>query len=66
VFLLIEVPDVDALAGSVERSGVPLFQAVCDWPWKFRDFKVRDPCGNIVCCFYRLEGWEAHHGGAVG
>jgi hypothetical protein len=25
---------------------------------------VRDPCGNIVCCFSRLEGWETHHGGA--
>ncbi len=61
-FLLIEVPDVDTLAASVERSGVPLHQAVHDWPWRFRDFKVRDPCGNIVCCFSRLSGWDAYHG----
>ena len=61
-FLLVEVPDVDALAASVERSGVALLQEARDWPWLFRDFKVRDPCGNIVCCFSRLPGWEALHG----
>ena len=61
-FLLIEVPDVDALAASVQDSGVSLLQAARDWPWQFRDFKVCDPCGNVVCCFSRLPGWEAFHG----
>ncbi len=61
-FLLIEVPDVDALAASVKRSGVRLLQEVRDWPWLFRDFKVRDPCGNVLCLFSRLPGWEAFHG----
>ena len=60
-FLLIEVPDVDALSRSVERAGVPLLQEVRDWPWLFRDFKVQDPCGNVVCCFSRLPGWETFH-----
>jgi catechol 2,3-dioxygenase-like lactoylglutathione lyase family enzyme len=61
-FLLIEVRDVDALAASVQRSGTRMLQALRDWPWLFRDFKVRDPCGNVVCCFSRLPGWEVLHG----
>ena len=42
-FLLIEVPDVDALAASVERSGVPLLQEARDWPWLFRDLQSTRP-----------------------
>lgn len=61
-FLLIEVPDVDALASRVRDHGVSLSQEPRDWPWKFRDFKVTDPCGTIVCLFSRLRGWEPLHG----
>jgi hypothetical protein len=53
---------VDALSRCVERARVPLLQEVRDWPWLFRDFKVQDPCGNVVCCFSRLPGWEVFHG----
>ena len=61
-FLLVEVPDVDALAASVERSGVAFFKKRVIGHGYFATLKVRDPCGNIVCCFSRLPGWEALHG----
>jgi len=61
-FLLIEVPDVDELAASVERSGVRILQGLADWPWQFRDFRVEDPCGNVLRFFSRLPGWEQWHG----
>ena len=38
-----------------------LMQGPRDWGWRFRDFKVEDPCGNVLCFFIRLQGWEEHH-----
>ena len=60
-FMLIEVEDVDRLYQSVLEQGVEVLQGIKDWSWEFRDFKVTDPCGNIVCLFSRLPGWEEHH-----
>ena len=60
-FLLIEVRDLGALRRRVERAGVAVIQDTRDWPWLFRDFKVADPSGNVLCFFSRLRGWEAHH-----
>jgi predicted enzyme related to lactoylglutathione lyase len=60
--LLIEVPNVDESAEQVRRRGATFLQEVRDWPWRFRDFKLADPCGNIICLFSRLPGWEAFHG----
>ena len=63
-FLLVEVRDVNALAGRLALAGVSLVQELRDWPWRFRDCKVVDPAGNLVCLFSRLPGWEAFHGEA--
>jgi predicted enzyme related to lactoylglutathione lyase len=60
--LLIEVPNVDESAEQVRRRGATFLQEVRDWPWRFRDFKLADPCGNIICLFSRLPGWEPFHG----
>ena len=60
-FLMIEVNDVDALHRRVAERGAEILQPPRDWPWKFRDFKTADPCGNILCLFSRLPGWESHH-----
>ena len=61
-FLLIEVPDVDACAQLLRGRGATLLQEVRDWPWRFRDLKLADPCGNVICLFFRLRGWEPFHG----
>lgn len=60
-FLLIEVADVDRLARRVRKCGGILHQEVRDWEWRFRDFKVVDPSGNLLCVFSRRPGWEAYH-----
>ena len=60
-FLLIEAEDLTALQHRIERSGTPLLQQPRDWAWRFRDLKVEDPCGNVLCFFIRLHGWEEHH-----
>jgi predicted enzyme related to lactoylglutathione lyase len=52
--LLIEVEDVDSRFTQARAAGAPVIQPLTNWPWDFRDFKVADPCGNIVCLFSRL------------
>ena len=60
-FLLIEDRDLQALRRRVEQADATVVQDIPDWPWLFRDFKVVDPCGNVLCFFSRLPGWEVHH-----
>lgn len=60
-FLLIEVEDLETLQRRIEGTGRQLMQEPRDWGWRFRDFKVEDPCGNVLCFFIRLQGWEEHH-----
>lgn len=60
-FLLIEVEDLGTLQRRIEGKGRQLMQGPRDWGWRFRDFKVEDPCGNVLCFFIRLQGWEEHH-----
>jgi len=61
-WLLIEVPDLDAAYQRlIDAKSAPLW-APQDRAWRFRDVGVKDPCGNLVCLFCRLEGWEQHHG----
>jgi len=52
-YLLIEVPNVEELYQQVSVQGVEIQQSMQDWPWGFRDFKVIDPAGNMVCLFSR-------------
>ncbi len=52
--LLIEVEDVDLSFERAQRHAAPVTQPLTNWPWGFRDFKVTDPCGNIVCLFSRI------------
>lgn len=59
-WLLIEVPDLSEAYRSVVSGTRPLWEPQ-DRPWRFRDFGVKDPCGNLVCLFCRLPGWEEHH-----
>ena len=60
-FLLIEVEDLEPVLERIHASGTQLLQEPRDWAWRFRDFKVEDPCGNVLCFFVRLRGWEEHH-----
>jgi hypothetical protein len=60
-WLLIEVPDLlDAYQWLIESKAAPLWEPT-DRAWQFRDVGVKDPCGNLICLFCRLQGWEEHH-----
>ncbi len=60
-WLLIEVLDLDTVYQSSVEARAEILHEPRDWPWLFRDFKVKDPCGNVVCLFRRLPGWEQFH-----
>jgi len=60
-FLLVEVEELETLRSRIEGAGHQLIQEPREWPWRFEDFKVEDPCGNLLCFFVRLPGWETHH-----
>ena len=53
-----EVEDVDAAHRRAVDMGADVIQNISDWPWRYRDFKVKDPCGNVVCPFSRLREEE--------
>ena len=53
-WLLIEVDDVDGLYHRLEQEKVDMIQPIRTWPWGFRDFKLKDPCGNVLCLFSRV------------
>lgn len=53
-FMLFEVPDVDRAYQHANERGAEIVQELQNWPWGFRDFKVKDPCDNIVSPFSRL------------
>jgi catechol 2,3-dioxygenase-like lactoylglutathione lyase family enzyme len=60
-WLLIEVPDLaDAYHWLIESKAAPLWEPT-ERAWRFRDVGVKDPCGNLICLFSRLQGWEEHH-----
>ncbi len=60
-WLLIEVPDLDSVYRASVEARAEVLHEPRNWPWLFRDFKVKDPCGNVVCLFRRLPGWEQFH-----
>jgi uncharacterized glyoxalase superfamily protein PhnB len=40
--------DIDALAGEAEANGAQLDQPVEQKPWGTREFRMRDPFGNLL------------------
>lgn len=56
-WLLIEVPNVDEVYARVAAHSAVL-QAPLNWEWGTRDFKVTDPCGNIVCLSSRSKNGD--------
>lgn len=52
-FLVMEVSDVDELYARL--SGLQTFvHPPMNWEWGVRDFKLKDPCGNILCFFSQV------------
>lgn len=47
-----EVDDVDA---AVARIGLPLVQEPTDQTWLWREARLLDPCGNLVCLYHAGE-----------
>ena len=45
----IEVPDVDALYGSLQSAGATVWQPPRDEPWAMRSLIVTDPGANLIC-----------------
>ena len=60
-WLLIEVPDLSAAHRALLDARVTPPWKPQDRAWRFRDVGIKDPCGNLICLFCRLEGWEQHH-----
>lgn len=52
-YFLIEVENVDEMVERLSGSGAALTGSAKDWPWGFREFRVQDPCGNVICLFSR-------------
>ena len=47
-----EVEDVDAFAAGLD---LPLLQAPVDWDWLWREARLADPSGNIICIYHAGE-----------
>ena len=56
VTLAFEVADVDAEFDRLQALGVAFIKLPATYPWKARSFWFRDPDGNIVDFFSRVEG----------
>jgi predicted enzyme related to lactoylglutathione lyase len=54
-FFLFEVPDVDREFQRIHAAGAHIIQNIIDRPWGHSDFKLIDPCGNLLCLFSRIE-----------
>ena len=52
-YFLIEVENVDAMYRRLLDGGASIDETIADWPWGFRDFMIKDPCGNTLCLFSR-------------
>jgi catechol 2,3-dioxygenase-like lactoylglutathione lyase family enzyme len=56
VTLAFEVEDVDAEFVRLQALGVAFVKLPATYPWKARSFWFRDPDGNIVDFYSRVEG----------
>jgi predicted enzyme related to lactoylglutathione lyase len=51
VVVYFEAEDLDGLVKRLEGEGVIFFQQPRDEPWLWREARVKDPSGNIICLY---------------
>ena len=47
-----EVEDVDAVCDRLGEAGVVFDQAPADMPWLWREARLVDPSGNVICLYH--------------
>jgi len=53
--IILEVEDADAECARITALGIPLLKPLASYPWGARAFWFRDPDGNIVDIFSRIQ-----------
>jgi catechol 2,3-dioxygenase-like lactoylglutathione lyase family enzyme len=51
VVVYFECADLDRKVESLEALGFSFSQPVSDQPWLWREARLRDPAGNVICLF---------------
>jgi len=47
-----ECGDLDQQVSSLEQAGITFDTAPTDQPWLWREARLRDPAGNVVCLYH--------------
>jgi catechol 2,3-dioxygenase-like lactoylglutathione lyase family enzyme len=63
-----ECDDLDATVSQLEQGGVHFEHGPVDQPWLWREARLRDPDGNMLCLFHAGENrinppWRLPHQG---
>jgi catechol 2,3-dioxygenase-like lactoylglutathione lyase family enzyme len=64
-----EVDDVDTVVRSLETKGLRFDQLPRDESWLWREARLRDPAGNVICIYHagenrRFPPWRCGDGGS--
>lgn len=55
VVVYFECANVDRTVESLEALGLSFSQRATDQPWLWREARLRDPAGNVICLFSARE-----------
>lgn len=47
-----ECSDLDQQVSSLEQAGITFDTAPADQPWLWREARLRDPAGNVLCLYH--------------
>ena len=50
-----ELDDLDASVARLQREGITFFQQPRDERWLWREARLRDPTGNVICLYHAGE-----------
>ena len=50
-----ETADLDEKVRTLQRSGLHFVQAPRDEPWLWREARLNDPAGNVICLYWAGE-----------
>lgn len=55
VVVYFECADLDAKVASLQDNGFAFIQLPTDEPWLWREARLKDPSGNVICLFWAGE-----------
>ena len=50
-----ECAEIDAQVASLKDAGIAFSQDLQDQPWLWREARLKDPSGNVICLFHAGE-----------